>query len=74
MSLFAGILQGPGTSSKLSYCLHTAEVAGSNPASPTLKVFYFSDRATAGEVPRKPTHPPAQARELLDRRPAHIDL
>src|SRR5918997_3178238 len=33
--LFAGILQAPETSSKPSRCLHTAEAAGSNPASPT---------------------------------------
>src|SRR3712207_3958530 len=35
MPLFAGILQAPETSSKLSHCFHTAEVAGSIPASPT---------------------------------------
>src|SRR5688572_28875742 len=35
---FAGILQSPDTSSNLSCCLHTAEVAGSNPALPTQKV------------------------------------
>jgi hypothetical protein len=34
---FAGILQAPETFSKLSHCFHTAEVAGSNPASPTGK-------------------------------------
>src|SRR5919112_1785431 len=34
---FAGILQAPEIPSKLSCCLHTAEVAGSNPASPTQK-------------------------------------
>src|SRR5918997_3558379 len=38
MPLFAAILHGPESSSKLSDCFHTAEVAGSNPASPTLKI------------------------------------
>jgi hypothetical protein len=36
-SPFAGLWQAPETSSKLSHCFHTAEVAGSNPASPTTK-------------------------------------
>jgi hypothetical protein len=36
-SVFAGILQSPETSSKVSCSLHTAKVAGSNPASPTHK-------------------------------------
>ena len=35
--LFAGILQAAEIFRKLSYCLHTAEVADSNPASPTTK-------------------------------------
>src|SRR5918993_1204055 len=35
MPIFAGILHAPETSSKLSHCLHTGGVAGSNPASPT---------------------------------------
>jgi hypothetical protein len=42
--LFAGILQSLETSSKLSYCLHTAEAAGSNPASPTLKILRFAGK------------------------------
>jgi hypothetical protein len=32
---FTGFLQAPETSGNPSYCLHTAGVAGSNPASPT---------------------------------------
>ena len=36
MSLFAGILHTPETPCKLTHCLHTAEVAGSIPASPPL--------------------------------------
>jgi hypothetical protein len=37
MRLFAGVLQSPELFRKLSRCLHTAEVAGSKPASPTHK-------------------------------------
>jgi hypothetical protein len=37
MPLFTGILQSPETFCKLSHCFHTAEIAGSIPASPTLK-------------------------------------
>jgi hypothetical protein len=36
MSSFAAILQAPESSGKLSYRFCTAEVRGSNPASPTL--------------------------------------
>src|SRR5215208_2741602 len=42
--LFAGILQAWETSSKLSYCLHTAEDAGSIPASPTQKKRCFAGK------------------------------
>jgi hypothetical protein len=41
ISVFAGILQAPQTSSKLSYCRHTAEVAGSNPVSPANEDFPY---------------------------------
>jgi hypothetical protein len=41
-SVFAGILQAPETSTRLSHCLHTAEDAGSNPASPTREIPRFA--------------------------------
>ena len=41
MPLFAAILQAPEILRKLLLCFHTAEVAGSIPASPTLEVFHF---------------------------------
>ena len=44
----AGILQSPEIPSKLSCCLRTAEVAGSNPASPTLKKRLFAGRTWSG--------------------------
>ena len=44
ISIIAGILQSPESSSKLSCCLHTAEVAGSNPASPTKKYLQMAEK------------------------------
>ncbi len=37
-------VMGPFADSKLSHCFHTAEVAGSNPASPTLKTVQFAGK------------------------------
>lgn len=44
--LFAGLLQILETSRKLWCCLHAAEVAGSNPASPT-----YSNKGGIGTHP-----------------------
>ena len=42
--LFAGVLQAPGIFRELSYCLHTSEDAGSNPASPTKKYLQIAGK------------------------------
>src|SRR5215212_2188413 len=41
---FAGMLQAPESFSKVSRCLHTAEVAGSSPASPTRQKTAFAGK------------------------------
>jgi hypothetical protein len=56
MPYFAGILQAPVTFSKLSCCLHTAEVAGSNPASPTKKYLQMAENGK----------PPVDGKTLID--------
>jgi hypothetical protein len=53
--VFAGISKPPETSSNLLCCLHTAVVAGSNPASPILKTLRFAGetykrREVSGEI------------------------
>src|SRR3712207_2902556 len=42
--LFAGISERQRTTTTLWICLHTAEVAGSNPASPTQKMCRFAGK------------------------------
>jgi hypothetical protein len=42
-------LQAPEISSNLSCCLHTAEVAGSKPASPTSKSCVFAGKTQERE-------------------------
>jgi hypothetical protein len=44
--LFAGVLQAPERPSKPSHCFHTAEVAGSIPASPTWRKPFFAGKNT----------------------------
>src|ERR687893_56863 len=72
MRLFAGILQAPETSSNLSRCLHTAEVAGSKPASPIpqssdlsrrCKSVVRKRRASAATVGSKTTTYPVGSRD-----------
>jgi hypothetical protein len=52
-AVFAGILQAPETSSKLSCRLCTAEVRGSNPLGSTSEKRIFAGKKQAGKQGRK---------------------
>jgi hypothetical protein len=61
---FPVILQAPETSSKPSRCLHTAEIAGSKPASPTLKICRFAGELLICNVDSKYSLNPCEAKRI----------